>query len=182
LAFVGFVNALTRKVVHHLSSVSGLPEVHLDDLIQHELGASSHEILTHRGVREWREAENSMLAKAISLSPPSILSLGEGAVDQYDDLNVVLDWTQLIYLHLPVEEAVRQASRQNAVQGAILWAEVQSREGLWDEDIRSLYEERAFNYRTAHHVIELSNRKIRDVTSEILAMIPNLDAVRALAG
>jgi shikimate kinase len=177
---VGFVNAFTRKVAHHLSSVSGLPAVHLDDLIQHDLGASTHEIIVNRGIKDWRAVENRILARAISTMPPSIISLGEGAIDEYDDLNLVLDWTHLVYLHIPVEEAIRQASRQNATQGATLWAEVESRGGSWEEGIRSLYEKRSFNYRMAHRTIELSSRNIGDVTNQLLAIIPSVDTERAL--
>jgi shikimate kinase len=181
LALVGFVNAITRKVAHHLSSVSGLPAIHLDDFVQHELGASSHEILVHRGLKEWREAENRALGKAISSNPPSIISLGEGAVDHYDDVNLVLDWTQMIYLHLPLEEATLLAGRQNAVQGATLWAEVQARGGSWDEGIRALFEQREFNYRMARNRIEMSNRNINDVIQQILAIIPHVEAEAAMA-
>jgi shikimate kinase len=177
---VGFVNALTRKVAHHLSSVSGLPAIHLDDLIQHDLGASTHEIIVKRGIKEWRAAENRALARAISTRPPSIISLGEGAIDDYEDLNLVLDWTHLVYLHIPVEEAIRQAGRQNAVQGATLWAEVESFGGSWEEGVRSLYKKRSFNYRMAHQTIELTSRNIGDVTNQLLAMIPSVDTEQAL--
>ena len=34
LALIGFVNALTRKVVHEASSLTGLPAIHLDDAIE----------------------------------------------------------------------------------------------------------------------------------------------------
>jgi len=175
LALVGFVNAITRKISHHLSSISGLPAIHLDDHIQHELGASSHEIITQRGLKEWREAENRELGKAVSSSPPAIISLGEGAIDHYDDANLVLDWTQLIYLHIPPDEAIPLASRQNAVHGATLWAEVQTRRGSWDECIRALYEERHLNYRMARSVINLSNRSIKDVTDQLLALMPRIE-------
>jgi len=97
LALAGLVNALTRKVVHHLSSVSGLPAIHLDDLIQHQFGASSHEIIVKKGLKEWRAAENRALGRAVSSSPPAVISLGEGALEHFDDLNLVLDWTYLIY-------------------------------------------------------------------------------------
>lgn len=181
LVLVGFVNAINRKVAHHLSSVSGLPAVHLDDLVQHELGASSHEIITGRGLKGWREVENRVLGKAISSSPHSIISLGEGAIDQYDDMNLVLGWTQMIYLHLPLEEAIRLAGQQNAVHGVTLWAEVQSRGGSWDEDIRALYDDRHFNYRMAPQVVDVTNRNINEVTNQILATLPRIEAEAAVA-
>jgi shikimate kinase len=181
LAIVGFVNAVTRKVAHHLSSVSGLPAIHLDDLIQHELGASTHELIVKRGLKEWREAENRALGKAISSSPPSIISLGEGAVDHFDDVSLVLDWTHMIYLHLPLEEAIQLAGRQNAVHGATLWAEVQARGRSWDESMRSLYYDRHFNYRMAPQVIDVTHQNINDVTHQILATLPHLESEAAMA-
>jgi shikimate kinase len=175
LALVGFVNAITRKVAHHLSSATGLPGTYLDDVIQHELGASSHEIIVNHGLRRWREVENRELGKAISSTPPSIISLGEGAIDHYDDLNLVLDWTNLIYLNLPSEEAIRLAARQDAIHGATLWSEVQSRSGSWDEAIHSLYKERHFNYRMARHVIQLSARNINAAAQKILTLLPAIE-------
>ena len=178
---MGFVNAVTRKVAHHLSSVSGLPAIHLDDLIQHELGASTHEIIVKRGLKELREAENRALGRAFSSSPPSIISLGEGAVDHFDDVSLVLDWTQMIYLHLPIEEALQLAGRQNTVQGATLWAEVQARGKSWDESIRALYKDRHFNYRMAPQVIDMTHQNINDVTDQILVTLPHLEAEPAMA-
>jgi shikimate kinase len=180
LALVGFVNAVTRKVAHELSSISGLPAIHIDDLVQHELGASSHSIILQHGLKGWRVAENRVLGAAISSSPPAIISLGEGSVEQFDDIHLVLDRAQLIYLHLSLEEAATLASRQNAVQGASLWTEIEMRGGSWDDEIRSLFEERAFNYRMAHHVIDLSSGNVRAAAKQILEMIPSSETEPAL--
>lgn len=72
LALVGFVNAITRKVARQLSSATGLPVTHLDDVIQHELGASSHEIIVNHGLRRWREVENRELGKPSPPIPPRL--------------------------------------------------------------------------------------------------------------
>jgi shikimate kinase len=175
LALVGFINSVTRKVAHQLSSMTGLPVIHLDDLVQHELGASSHDIIVKHGLRRWREVENRELGKAISSAPPSIISLGEGAVDQYDDLNVVIDWTQLTYLHLPLEEAIALAGRQNPSQGATLWAEVEARGGSWADALRFLYEERHFNYRMARNVVKLSDGDTQKAAHHLMSQLPLIE-------
>jgi shikimate kinase len=181
LALISFANALTRKVAHEAASLTGLPAIHLDDSIQHFYGVSSHTIIQERGLRAWRYAESRELGKALTETPPSILSLGEGAIEDLDDLQLVLDSARLVYIHLPLDDAVRLAGRQDSVRGATLWAEAAALGDSWDENIRALYAKRHFNYKMAHYTIEASNLSTKAITEHLMRLIPSLEEYPALS-
>lgn len=180
LALVGFVNALTRKVAHGAASLTGLPAIHLDDQIQHFYGASAHEIIQKRGLRAWRYAESRELGKAITEPPPSIVAVGEGAIEDMDDLELVLESTRLVYIHLPPDEAIRQAGKQNVVHGATLWAEAAAVGDSWDDAFRSLFAKRHFSYSMAHNTIDATNISTKAITEHVLRLIPSFEEYPAL--
>ncbi len=158
LALVGFVNHLTRSVAHTLAASTGLPLSLLDELVEHQLGGSAHKVIDQQGLAAWREMEKTELAKILRSRPASIIALGEGVLSDPDNMNGVLEMSELVYLFLPVEEACFRAGQQSANHSASLWAEAREIEGADEESLRALHEGRRFNYELAHRRLDVSRR------------------------
>ena len=167
LALVGFVNHLTRNVAHNLAASTGLPLSLLDELVEHQLGGSAHKVIDQQGLAAWREVEKAELAKTLRAQPPSIIALGEGVLSDPDNMNVVLDRSELVYLFLPVEEACYRAGQQSANHSASLWAEAKEIEGTNDESLRALHEGRRFNYELAHRKMDVSRLSPLDAANHL---------------
>jgi shikimate kinase len=167
LALVGFVNKLTRNVAHTLAASTGLPLSLLDELVEHQLGGSAHKVIEERGLTAWRETEKRELAKVLRTRPASVIALGEGVLSDPDNMNVVLDGSELVYLFLPVEEACNLAGQQSANHSASLWAEAQEIDGSNEESLRALHEGRRFNYELAHRTLDVTRLSPLDAANHL---------------
>ncbi len=164
LILVSFVNHMTRTVAHNLAATTGLPLSLLDELVEHRVGASAHEIVGDHGLWTWRDVEKRELDRAVRSQPPSVMALGEGAVSDPESLNLVLDRGELVYLYLPLEEACLRAKQQSASHSASLWAEVKASEELPEESIQALFESRHFAYGLAHLTLDVVGKTLLETT------------------
>jgi shikimate kinase len=172
LALVSFVNHMTRTVAHRLACMTGLPLSLLDELVEHQVGASSHKAIRENGLSVWREVEKTELAKAIASQPPTILALGEGALGDPDNLRLSLEAAELVYLFMPGDQACHRASLQPANHGASFWAEVEARGGVPEEAMRELFEGRHFAYGLAHYTLDASRQSLSDTANQLLDRLP----------
>jgi shikimate kinase len=168
LVLVSFVNRMTRTVAHNLAATTGLPLSLLDELVEHRVGASAHEIVGDQGLAVWRDVEKRELGRELRSKPPPILALGEGGMDDPESLSLILDSSELVYLHLPQNEACEWASRQSAGHSASLWAEVKALGGVPEESMRALFESRHFTYGLAHLTLDVSGRRLAETTNKLL--------------
>lgn len=167
LVLVGFVNHLTRSVASTLASMTGLPLGLLDELVEHQLGGSAHHVIEARGLEAWRRSETQELAKAVRARPAGVIALGEGVLADPDNLNLVLEESDLVYLSLPEPEACLWASQQSANHGASLWAEVQAIGGPHQQSLQGLFEARRFNYELAHLTIDVSRQSVLQIANRL---------------
>ena len=167
LALAGFVNHLTRNVAHKLAAMTGLPLSLLDELVEHQLGGSAHEVIGKQGLGAWRAMEKIELARTLRSRPASIVALGEGVLSNPDNMNAVLDMSELVYLFLPADDACSRAGQQSANHSASLWAEVKDIGGASDESLRALHEGRRFNYDLAHRRLDVSRLSTLDAANRL---------------
>lgn len=167
LTLVSFVNHLTRSVAHTLASMTSLPLSLLDELVEHQMGASAHRVIGERGITAWRRTEKQELEKVMRSRPAGVVALGEGTLSDPDSLNLVLEGSDLVYLYLPEDQACHWASQQSANRSASLWAEVHSVGGTHEESLRILFEGRRFAYELGHRIIEVSNQSIIETANQL---------------
>ena len=167
LVLVSFVNHLTRSVASTLASMTGLPLGLLDELVEHQMGGSAHNVIEAAGLGAWRQTEKQELLKAAGSRPAGVIALGEGVLADPDNLNLTLDKSDLVYLYLPEPEACLWASQQSANRGASLWAEVQAIGGPRDESLQGLFEGRRFGYELAHHTIDVSRQSVLQIANQL---------------
>ncbi len=168
LVLVSFVNHMTRTVAHNLAATTGLPLSLLDERVEHRLGASAHKIVDDRGLAVWRDVEKRELGRELRSKPPPISALGEGVINDPENLNLILDTSELVYLRLPLNEACEWASRQPANHSATLWAEVKAMGGVPEESMQALFESRHFAYGLAHLTLDVSGRTLVETTNKLL--------------
>jgi len=143
----------------------------LDDVVEHELGTSSVELLNGAGLDDWREAEGRALAAAVRSNPPAFLALGEGALTGARGLSLVLAETDLVYLYLSLDEACRRVVAQAANRKATLFAELAPDAACFDDELRRLYRERRAIFERAHHSVDAYRGPIQTIGAAVLAVL-----------
>ena len=171
LVLVSFVNELTRAVANSLASRTGLPLRLLDDIVEHQLGASSVELLSGAGLVEWREIEREELARAVHSNPPAIVALGEGALDNDDSLERVMAETDLVYLYMSLGEAQMRALDQPPNRKATLFAELPSDAGSLEEELMYLFHRRRAGYERARFSVDVHGQSLAAIGVQILGML-----------
>jgi shikimate kinase len=171
LVLVSFVNELTRAVANSLASTTGLPLRLLDDIVEHQLAASSVELLRGAGLEEWREIEKAELAKAVHAPPPAIVAIGEGALDNDDSLERVLAETDLVYLYLSFSGAQRRAVEQASNRKATLFAEFPTDGISFEDELMKVFSRRHARYGRAQLTVDVHGRTPAAVGIEILEKI-----------
>lgn len=171
LVIVSFVDELTRTVANSLASTTGLPLRLLDDIVEHQLGASSVELLRGAGLAEWRNVEEAELARAVHSGPPAIVALGQGALDRDDSLERVVAETDLAYLYLSFREAQRRVAAQRPNRKATLLAELPSDGASFEENLMGLFTRRRAAYERARFSIDAHERTPAAIGIQILEML-----------
>lgn len=88
-------------VSYFLSTLSGVPFVELDKLIEHEVGMSLAQLYLEEGEERWRRLELKYLKKALKMSPARIICLGDGALLHEEAALLCAQEAVLVYLRRP---------------------------------------------------------------------------------
>lgn len=168
VALVSFVNQLTRGVASSLASLGGLRLVLLDDVVQHQLGASVGEVVTQQGLSTFRQQEKREVTRAVASRPMGIIALGEGALSDPESRRLVLEETDLVYLYLSFDEARERARDQSFQHKATLVADIHERECGETEGFEALFAERRAGYENAHLTLDVWSRSVNDLVSVLL--------------
>jgi shikimate kinase len=171
LALISFVSDLTRAVANSLASTTGLPLRLLDDVVEHQLGASSVAIMSGVGLAEWRRVERRALAHAVRSRPPAILALGEGAMGHPDSLETVLAETDCVYLYLSSRDAQRRVVEQAHHRKATVLAEIEYDDARFDDELARVYSERRHVYEQAPYSVDVRGQSTVGVGQSVLRLL-----------
>lgn len=171
LVLISFVNELTRAVASSLASTTGLPLRLLDDLVEHQLGASALEIVSGVGLAEWRRAERVALANVVRSRPAAILALGEGALNHARGLETVLAETDYVYLYLSLADAQQLVVEQTLNRKATVLAEIAGDETCFDDELARIYSERRSIYERAPHSIDVRGQPIAGIVRTVSSLL-----------
>ena len=173
LVLTGFVNHVTSRVAHAAASLSGIPLRSLDELIEHALGGSAHQVIRRAGLGAWRDREDCELAKALRDLPAPIIAAGEGTLARSNNLDLVLQHSDLVYLYLPADDACQLAGQQAADFGATIRAEIATLVPDVEEGLRILFDRRRFVYEQADTTVDVRAQSHLQVAHSLLSMLSN---------
>lgn len=170
LALVGFVNHVTRAAANALSSTTGLPLRLLDDLVEHRLGMSVTDVLVSLGLPAWRRAETEELQNVVRSQPHAVIALGEGALAEPANAELVTTECRLIHLSLDFEQAQQLSRRQALKLNETLLAEIAARAGD-PEPGRRLFDERRAVFERAHDELDAARRSAQELGEQLTALL-----------
>ncbi len=171
LVLVSFVNELTRAVASSLASTTGLPLRLVDDAIEHQLGASSVEVLDSQRLRAWRDVEKQQVAQLVRARPSAIIALGEGALDEDESRNLILAQSDLVYLYLSFGEASERFARQASNRKATVLAELQDEAGWSEDGLIQLFTRRRAAYERAQRSVDVRGESTLEISSKLTRLL-----------
>jgi|SRR5690606_9752592 len=144
-----FCGALLAKKLHR-------PLVDLDDYIQQITGKSIAEIFAD-GETYFRQLEQEALHHLLSHTQlPSVLSMGGGTVAYSNNVEVMQQNGQILYLDVPIPELIRRMQKEPEIRP--LW---QYSKNL-QQDLQQIYKQRAPYFNKADWRIENCERATLD--------------------
>lgn len=166
LCLVGFMGSEVHSIGYFLSSMSGVPFVDVDKLVEHEAGMSLSKLLKLKGESHWRGLEYTVLRRSLEACPPRLICLGDGTLLKAESLHLCLQQSELIYLRRPrmsLHSRIRQGVDESPQRFPLLINQHFSSEQLLEELTR-----REVSYERAHRLFDAGD-------------LSALEAARALA-
>lgn len=176
LALAGLVTEDTRRVGHQASSLTGLPFIDLERLMEHLGGMSSREMVAFRGLEYYRELEEQALARALADRPYGILVLGDGTLLDNRSRRRVLKETTLVALERDLPQCFQrfqalQQMFQERDPESYSWHPLFQEPLSYVQQIQSFYEERRPTLTKAAHKIPLHDRKLKQAVEQVLDLL-----------
>ena len=158
IVLVGFMGAGKTTVGHLLAGKLGLAFIDSDQIIESRAGRSIREIFASDGEPAFRELEHEVIAELLR-GQDAVLALGGGAAE-HPATRDALQASQVIYLHVGYDEAMRRVSRDAG------------RPMLRSPDLPAVFERRLATYRSvATHTVVTDGRPPQDVGLEIIGRL-----------
>ena len=167
ICLVGFMGSETHSVGYFVSSMTGLPYVELDKLIEHEVGMSLAQLYLEDGERRWRRLEALHLSRVLKQTPPRLICLGDGSLLNRESQKLCLSSAKLVYIRRP-----RTALLSNIQRGRV---ETPGRYPYWSqriprsiEDLDALLRTREPTYELAHTLIDAGELTSLEVARRLM--------------
>jgi shikimate kinase len=159
LVLIGLMGSGKSSVGRRLATLTGLPYVDTDWLIEAQMRKSITEIFTQFGEARFRELEHEMIGKALSDCMPNVISTGGGAVINPANRELLWQHGWVVYLQADAELMWERTSRD------------QNRPLLQTQNPRAriaeLLRERAPLYEQADFTVNIRGQGIAQVAGEI---------------
>ena len=167
LCLIGFMGCEVHSIVYFISSLTGLPFLELDKQIEHTVGMSLAQLYLEQGETRWRELESSYLKKALSMSPPRLICLGDGALLNPEHQQLCLSQSELIYLRRPQRSLLEriQRGRRETPQRFPYWVK---KSPSTFSDLEELLTLREPGYEKAHTLIDIGDLGALEAANRII--------------
>ena len=123
VCLIGFMGSEVHSIGYFISTLTGIPFVELDKLVEHDVGMSLAQLYLEEGESRWRALESKHLKRALKMSPARLICLGDGALLDEENLELCLSRTTLVYIRRPQRSLLKrvQRGRQENPQRFPLW-------------------------------------------------------------
>jgi shikimate kinase len=172
LCVIGFLNRVSRAVGTSLSSFIGASCSILDEIVEHRLGAATHEILASSDIEGFRDAEARELRRLIVQAPTGVVVLGEGSLSEPSMRALVRKHAHLMWIRQSLEEIERLLSKGREMWGRTLVAELAAVPGCdGEEKLEALYAMRASEHRSASLTLPVTGSDYRGAARSAIELL-----------
>lgn len=159
---IGYMMSGKSTIGPLLAHKLSLPFEDLDEMISKEAQMSVQDLLRKKGELAFRKLERTELLKA--LGKENVLSLGGGTPCYYDNIDVLLKQSFVVYLQWSMKTLVNRLLEERASRPLL--------DGVSDEDLyeyvaKHVFDRRPF-YEKAHHIVFCDGKSKEDICNEII--------------
>lgn len=173
LALAGYLSAETRVIGYRLAALTGLPSVDLDRTIEHFTGMSVWNLIWTEGEERYRELERRYLRSALDAKPAGILTLGDGALIDDDNRELVLAKSHLVTLELDLANCYWRLKASPRTHQEF-WHPLHDEPLDGVERLRPFHARRAPGMAAGHHRIPVRGKGLGEIVSELMALAESL--------
>lgn len=156
ILLVGFMGCGKTSVSRQLRRMVGLPLLDVDTYIEQMQGRSVKQIFAAEGEAGFRRIETEALA-GLAYAERSVVSCGGGVVGSAVNRAIVKELGTVVYLQVPLEEAVGRISDPSTrplLSGARPVADIYAERLPWYEEVAT------FTVNTAGHSVKQNARQV----------------------
>ncbi len=150
-----------------LSTQLQLKLIDLDQRISFKTGMTIPEIFEKNGEIYFRRKEKEILEEILASENNAILSVGGGTPAYYNNMEVIKNNTESIYLRTSVKNLVDRLSKNKEKRPLI--ARI-SDENLPEFIAKHLFERQNY-YAQAKHVVSTDGKEVQSIVDEIIALL-----------
>ncbi len=166
LALTGFFGAGVSRIGNALTSRTGLPGIELLRWVEHRAGCSLSELTLRAGEQAVTALEDALLLKALAERPAGVLMLGDATLMSAENRKAVLEGATLVYLRAQLDALYAGIARDlEASPGcypAFLLGAPSS-----PAELLPLFHKRALGYECADVIIDIDERSVTSVATEL---------------
>lgn len=173
MALAGLVTADTRRVGWQVASLTGLPFIDLERLMEHEAGMSIWEMISAEGPLYFRHLERESLARALADRPFGILVLGDGTLLHEADRRRVAAETTLVALERDLPNCYWrfQALARREPEASPFWHPLFPDPLTSIDQVRPFYQERQPTLAAARHSYALAGGSLGGVVRRLVDLL-----------
>ena len=167
VCLIGFMGSEVHHITYFLSSMTGIPFIELDKLIEHDVGMSLAQLYLEEGETRWRAREEVHLKRALDTSPPRLICLGDGALIAAENRRLCLQKADVLYVRRPREVLLENIQRgRREVPGRFPYWSTHAPQGI--EDLTELLRRRESTYEAAPHMIDAGELTALEIAQKLI--------------
>jgi shikimate kinase len=170
LVLGGYLGDETRLVGYQIASLTGLPVTDLDRKVEHHAGKSVWELIWSEGEERYRRLESRHLTGLLAERPYGIVSLGDGALIDAANRELVLAEASLVVLDLDLPNCYWRL-KSSPLGDRDAWHPLHPQPLRGIEELRPFFELREPGFAGAHHRIEVRGKRRAEIVAAVLALL-----------
>lgn len=171
IALAGFMGVGKSSIGRRLAAIVGRPFYDSDSVIVDRMGMSIQAMFDLGEERRFREVEREVITELCEMSPPAVVALGGGALNDDATLQMLLETALLVHIHLSWAHFETLIPRLRRGRPLLASASL--------DEIHELYLARESRYRSCHVTVELRREGVRKSAGVLCDALVPYGIVRA---
>ena len=168
VVLLGYMGSGKSSVGEVLADKTGKPFIDLDHFIEQKLSKTISKIFEEDGIIRFREIEHHALSELLQNNKRAIISLGGGTPCYYNNMSIVNEYAQSIYLQGSVPMLSTRLFKERSERPLI--KNINSMEELQEFVGKHLFERSQF-YLKADHTINIDHKKVDEIVEEVITTL-----------
>lgn len=170
ISLLGYMGSGKSQIAKSLAKKTNYPLIDLDKEISQRCNASISEIFHQKGEIFFRKKEREVLEEILASKENIILSLGGGTPVYYNNIEVINDRSESIFLKTNVSTLVHRLLPNKSKRPLIAKIE--------DEDLAEFISKHLFErnpyYNRSKYCVSTDNKSVSEISDEIIHLLPPL--------